>query len=119
PAIRRLAEKVRLEPPARGSDIRNSLGVPLIEVTLTDGTRLTQNSLGPVLGTVENPMSRDQVIAKSRSLIQPVIGAAQCTRLIDGVLGMENMKDVRGLRPLLQWSSPGGAPRLSDYPMTT
>jgi hypothetical protein len=32
----------------------------------------------------------------------PVLGADKCTRLIDQVLALERVKDVRELRPLLQ-----------------
>jgi hypothetical protein len=32
----------------------------------------------------------------------PVLGAATCTKLVERVLEIENVKDVRELRPLLQ-----------------
>jgi hypothetical protein len=48
------------------------------------------------------PMTRDEVIAKSRDLIAPVLGEAASTRLIDKVLSIEKVKDIRELQPLLQ-----------------
>src|SRR5207248_3136773 len=75
--------------------------VAIVEVTLTGGMRLTER-VEAVRGTPENPMSRDEVIAKARDLITPVLGAASCNALIDKVLGLENVKDIRELRPLLQ-----------------
>jgi hypothetical protein len=49
-------------------------------------------------------MTRDEVVAKSRDLIAPVVGEASCNKLIDKVLALETVKDVRELRPLLQIS---------------
>ena len=53
-------------------------------------------------GTPENPMTRDEIVAKSRDLITPVLGAATSAKLIERVLDLENVKSVRELRPLLQ-----------------
>jgi 2-methylcitrate dehydratase PrpD len=75
--------------------------VAVVEVTLTDGTRLIER-VEAVRGTPENPMSRDEVVAKARDLMTPVLGAASCTALIDKVFELENVKDIRELRALLQ-----------------
>ncbi|HEY2646791.1 MAG TPA: MmgE/PrpD family protein, partial [Candidatus Acidoferrales bacterium] len=75
--------------------------VAIVEVTLNDGTKLTER-VESVRGTPENPMSREEVVAKARDLIAPVLGEAQCTKLMGQLLGLENVKDVRELRPLLQ-----------------
>ena len=77
--------------------------VAIVEVTLNDGTKLTQR-VDAVRGTPENPMDRDEVVAKARDLILPVQGAAKCDALIDKLLNLEDVKDVRELRPLLQRS---------------
>jgi hypothetical protein len=47
-------------------------------------------------------MTRDEVVAKCRDLINPVLGISRCAKLIDTVLGLETVKDMRELRPLLQ-----------------
>jgi 2-methylcitrate dehydratase PrpD len=73
----------------------------VVEVTLADGKLLTER-VGNVRGTAENPMNRDDVIAKARDLITPVLGAATCQKLIDRVFGIEKVKNVVDLRPLLQ-----------------
>src|SRR5712692_9949916 len=78
--------------------------VAIVEVTLTDGTRLTER-VEHVRGTPENPMTRDEVVAKARELMAPVLGAATCSNLIERVLGLDNVKDVRELRPFLQADS--------------
>jgi 2-methylcitrate dehydratase PrpD len=75
--------------------------VAIVEVTLNDGTVLTER-VESVRGTPENPMSREEVVAKARDLIIPVLGAAKCDALIEKLLNLETVKDVRELRPLLQ-----------------
>jgi 2-methylcitrate dehydratase PrpD len=73
----------------------------IVEVTLADGTHLTEH-VEAVRGSVDNPMTRDEVVAKARDLMTPVLGTAISTNLIEKLLGLENVKDLRELRPLLQ-----------------
>ncbi len=73
----------------------------IVEVTLTDGTRLTEH-VKSVRGTPENPMTREELIAKARDLITPVLGAPTTAKLIARMLDLENVKNIRELRPLLQ-----------------
>jgi 2-methylcitrate dehydratase PrpD len=75
--------------------------VAIVEVTLNDGTRLSER-VEHVRGTPENPMTRNEVVAKARELMTPVLGATKCSKLIESVLGLQNVKDIRELRPLLQ-----------------
>jgi 2-methylcitrate dehydratase PrpD len=75
--------------------------VAVVEITLNDGTRLSDR-VEAVRGTVRNPMTRTEVVDKSRDLIAPVLGASTAQKLIDAVLAIESVKDVRALRPLLQ-----------------
>lgn len=75
--------------------------VAIVDVTLNDGTKLTER-VENVRGTPENPMDREEVVAKARDLIVPVLGAAKCDTLIDKLLNLEKVKDVRELRPFLQ-----------------
>jgi len=55
-----------------------------------------------VRGTPENPMSTEEVLAKARELMTPVLGAATTSKLMERVMDIENVKDLRDLRPLLQ-----------------
>jgi 2-methylcitrate dehydratase PrpD len=75
--------------------------VAVVEVTLTDGTQLSERN-DEVRGSPENPMSREEVTAKARDLMTPVLGAKTSTKLIETVFTLERVKDVRELRPLLQ-----------------
>ncbi len=73
----------------------------IVEVILADGKRLTEH-VEAVRGTFDNPMTRDEIIAKGRDLITPVLGAAISAKLIDKVFSLETVKDIRELRPLIQ-----------------
>ena len=73
----------------------------IVEITLVDGTHLSER-VAAVRGTAENPMTRGDIVEKSRDLITPVLGASTGEKLIERVLDLESVKSVRELRPLLQ-----------------
>jgi 2-methylcitrate dehydratase PrpD len=75
--------------------------IAIVEVMLDDGTQLSQR-VEAVRGTSDNPMNRDEVVAKCRELTAPSLGAARSAKLIERVLALESVKNVRELRPLLQ-----------------
>jgi 2-methylcitrate dehydratase PrpD len=75
--------------------------VAIVDITLNDGARLIER-VEAVRGTVRNPMTRAEVVDKARDLIAPVLGAPTAQKLIDTLLGIEAVKDVRALRPMLQ-----------------
>jgi 2-methylcitrate dehydratase PrpD len=93
PAVLRQRAKVRL---GSGSGRQ-----PLLRVTLADGTELTE-AAEPVRGTIRNPMTSDEILAKCRDLITPVLGSGPCTKLLQTVLDLERVDNVRTLSPLLQ-----------------
>jgi 2-methylcitrate dehydratase PrpD len=75
--------------------------VAIVDITLNDGARLIER-VEAVRGTVRNPMTRAEVVDKARDLIAPVLGAPTAQKLIDTLLAIEAVKDIRALRPLLQ-----------------
>jgi 2-methylcitrate dehydratase PrpD len=77
--------------------------VGVVEMTFADGTRLTER-VEAVRGTTGNPMPKDEIIAKATDLMAPFLGAAKCRQLIDAIFDLEHLKEIRGLRPLLQRS---------------
>jgi 2-methylcitrate dehydratase PrpD len=95
PVVLRHRAKVRLDPGAAGPK------VPLVVVTLTDGTRLSEE-VTAVLGTANNRMTRQQVIAKCRDLITPVLGPQSAEALIKMTKDIESLTNARELRSLLQ-----------------
>jgi len=72
-----------------------------VQVTLKDGTRLSKEVNG-VRGTSKNPMSHDEVVAKSRDLMSSVLGTAKGEELIEKVFSLTQVKAIKDLRPLLQ-----------------
>jgi 2-methylcitrate dehydratase PrpD len=100
PAVLRERAKIQLIPDAELEKLLPKR-VAIVEVTFTDGTHLSER-VDAVRGTAENPMSREEVVAKARDLVASVLSAATSTNLINKVLALESVKDVRELRPLLQ-----------------
>ena len=100
PAVLKQRAKVQLIPDA-ALERQLPARVGIVELTLTDGTKLTE-TVKAVRGTEENPMTRDEVVAKARDLMTPVLGADRCGKLIDAAMHLERLKSVRDLRPLLQ-----------------
>ena len=100
PAILRERAKVQLVPDEALSRFLPTRAAK-VEVTLTDGTQLSEE-VDAVRGTSKNPMSHDEVIAKVRDLVTPVQGEAKCSGLIEKILKIENVKDIREIRPVLQ-----------------
>src|SRR5216683_2230241 len=75
----------------------------IVEITLADGTKLSEH-VTAVRGTPSNPMTREEVVRKARELMAPILGAANAGDIIDKLLGLENLKNILELRPLLQRS---------------
>ena len=72
----------------------------IVELTLRDGRTVRHHTVA-VRGTAENPMTRDEVDAKSYDLIAPMSGKARARKLCDQIWQLEKLSDVRKLRPLL------------------
>ena len=100
PAVLRLRAKVEYIPDESLARLLPAR-VAIVEVTLSDGTNLTER-IDAVRGTAENPMTRDEVAAKARDLIVPVIGADAGNALIEKVFAIESVRDIREIRPLFQ-----------------
>jgi 2-methylcitrate dehydratase PrpD len=100
PAILRERAKIQLVPDEE-LDRRLPARESVVEVTLIDGTKLTER-VEAVRGTAQNPMSRDEVIDKCTDLMAPVLGASTTKTFVEKIFGLEKVKDVRELRPLLQ-----------------
>jgi 2-methylcitrate dehydratase PrpD len=102
PAVLRQRAKVELVSDPR-IDARRPRREAIVELTLNDGTEMTQ-WVRDVRGTAENPMTREEVVAKATDLITPVIGAKKCAALVEKIFAIESVKNIRELRPALQRS---------------
>ena len=100
-AVQRERAKVELVPDA---ELERVVRQAIVTVALADGSELSEH-VKAVRGTADNPMPREEVVAKARDLITPILGVDKCARLIERVLTLETTKDIRELRPLLQRAS--------------
>lgn len=100
PAVLRQRAKVQLIPDEE-LERRMPQREAIVDIVLNNGMKLTEH-VEAVRGTFNNPMPREEVVAKARDLIAPVLGPATSTKLMDTVLGLENVKNIREFRPLLQ-----------------
>ena len=76
----------------------------IVDITFTDGSMLSEHTQA-VRGSASNPMPREEVVAKCLDLMAPILGAGQSGELIDAVVGIEKMGNLRTLRPMLQRSA--------------
>lgn len=102
PTILAERAKVELVPDAELEKLYPQL-VAVVEVTLKDGGHYSQR-VDAVRGTVHNPMTNEEVTEKAKDLMTPFLGEGQTGQLIDAILHLETMNDLRKLRPLLQRS---------------
>jgi 2-methylcitrate dehydratase PrpD len=100
PAVLRVRAKVQLVPSDELERLEPARQA-IVEITLNDGTVLSDR-VTAVRGTVDNPMTRDEVVQKCRDLVEPVLGKENCSNLVDKILGIEKVKDIRELRSVLQ-----------------
>jgi 2-methylcitrate dehydratase PrpD len=100
PAVLRQRAKVQLIPDAELEKLYPRRA-GIVEVTFKDGTVIKER-VDDTRGTLENPMTRPEVVAKCQDLIAGYLGDEKAKQLIAKVLDCENLKDIRTLRPLLQ-----------------
>jgi 2-methylcitrate dehydratase PrpD len=100
PEVLRVRAKVQLVPSEELEKLEPARQA-IVEITLNDGTVLSDR-VKDVRGTVDNPMTREEVAQKCRDLVEPVIGKENCTTFIDKIFMIEKVKDIRELRGVLQ-----------------
>ena len=73
----------------------------IVELELKDERRL-RSHVEEVRGTAENPMTRVEVDEKAFHLMEPILGRRRARSLCDAVWSIEQLSNVRTLRPLLR-----------------
>lgn len=73
----------------------------IVELRLKDGRELRKH-VKAVRGTAQNPMTRAEVDEKCFHLMAPILGRKRAHALCDAVWGLEKVRNVTTLRPLLQ-----------------
>ena len=100
PQVLRQRAKVELVPDDE-LEKRRPAREATVDVVLSGDRRFSEH-VSAVRGTAQNPMTKDEVVAKCRDLMAPVLGAARSDALTKLVLTIETQTDLRALRPLLQ-----------------
>jgi len=72
----------------------------IVEIVTKDGAKLREHVVN-ARGSAGNPMSTEEVEEKSRKLLSPVLGQDRSQRLINAIWNLEEVGNVRELRPLL------------------
>ena len=97
-----LAQRAKVQlAPDEGLEKMYPLREAIVEVTTNAGKEITKR-VDAVRGTAENPMTTEEVVSKCRDLIAPVLGKDKTEKLTKAVLHLEQLMDIRELRPLLQ-----------------
>ncbi|MBM3374240.1 MAG: MmgE/PrpD family protein, partial [Betaproteobacteria bacterium] len=102
PKVLKLREKIELKGSAALGRAKTTQAI--VEISTRDGRRLRHHTKA-VRGTAANPMPREEVAAKARDLLLPLLGARRSEKLIDAVWHIERLRDARALRPLLSLES--------------
>jgi 2-methylcitrate dehydratase PrpD len=98
PAVLKLRKRIEIAGSAALAKTKTTQAI--VEITTRSGERLRHHTRA-VRGSATNPMSRDDVAAKARGLLAPVLGPRRAERLIDTVWNLEHVEDMCRLRPLL------------------
>lgn len=72
----------------------------IVEVVTKDGTIFKEHVIH-WRGRPENPMTTEEVEKKCENLLTPVLGADRSQKLINKIWNLEQVSDLRELRPLL------------------
>ena len=83
-----------------GLDTSKTARQSILEVVTKEGKSFREHVIG-VRGTAENPMTQGEIEKKCNDLLKPILGEDRAEKLIDRIWHLEEVKDVRGLRPLL------------------
>jgi 2-methylcitrate dehydratase PrpD len=73
----------------------------IVEIRMKDGRQLRHHTKA-VRGTAENPMTRAEVDEKAFHLLAPLLGEKRARALCDSVWTLEEVSNMRTLRPLLR-----------------
>jgi 2-methylcitrate dehydratase PrpD len=95
PRVLAVKSRIKLEPDPELTHARpRRQGI--VEVYTRDGRTLRVH-VKSVRGTADNPMSDQEVEAKARDLVAPVLGSQKCEKVLALVKNLERLENVRDL----------------------
>lgn len=104
PRVLELKSRIRLAPSdmlAAAKPIRQAI----VTATLADGRTVARRTHA-VRGVIENPMSREDVVAKATDLLSMRLPPAEAAAFIETILDIQSMPDIRALRSVLEAAAP-------------
>lgn len=99
PAVLKLRRRIELKGSAALGKAKTTQAI--VEVTTRKGAVFRHHTQA-VRGSATNPMSRDDVAAKARGLLTPMLGKSGARRLINAIWTIETMTDLRQLHSMLR-----------------
>lgn len=96
-AVRRLVELV----PSKALQAAKTRHLTAVKIQTRDG-RWLSHRVDKLLGTAQDPMDAQQIEAKARDLMGPVLGTARTQELLGTIGRIEQLGTLARLRPLLQ-----------------
>ena len=102
-SLERMKDPAVLEVRKRITLVTNQELVPyhsIVEIVTKDGTKFKEH-ITTVQGRPESPMNAGMVEEKCRELVVPILGEEHSQDLIDKIWHLEDVSDMRELRPLL------------------
>ena len=100
PRMIEMRRRIRLVPRTDG-DFPQFPRQAIVDAHLKDGSTVSHKTVH-VRGTPLNPMTRQEVDAKARDLVRPVLGMKAGDELVDRLFAVKSLARVRDLRPLLR-----------------
>lgn len=108
-----------IDPSVPGNAAKLGLREPVVKITMMDGTVLSQADVAARGESSAHPYTREWVMEKAASLMTPVLGGLATRQLIEQVVNLETMHDIRPLGRLMQVrKAPPSAP-MSIWPADT
>lgn len=96
PVITALRDRTQLLPDPDKAGVRTAD----VTVTLADG-RTRQRYVGAVRGTVDDPMTDDEITAKAVDLMEPILGPPVTAELMDRLWSLEACRDITDVTGML------------------
>lgn len=97
PDVVALMARTTLVPDPSVSGVRTAT----VTLTMSDGRKLLRH-VAAVRGTVDDPMSRDELVEKSLDLLVPVLGAERSSEVLEMIASLPDVADARALGELLR-----------------
>lgn len=100
-AIRRIRDVSTIVPDPSTDGTRSAT----VTITLTDGRRLS-TFVPHVRGTVDDPMTEEEIVRKATDIVEPVLGGPGTRRFLDVMLDLGSLADVADLGAIVSGPTP-------------